>query len=66
MKKSPWPTGKRIYVLVFLLTVIVRLISISELASEDPAFAYPIVDELTNVDQTRGFLADGPSHATPY
>ena len=40
MKKSSWLSGKRIYVLVFLLTAIVRLISISELASDDPAFAY--------------------------
>ncbi|MGE4633483.1 MAG: tetratricopeptide repeat protein [Planctomycetota bacterium] len=66
MNKSPWLSGKRIYWLVFLLSVIVRLVAISELASEDPAFGYPIVDELTNVDQARGFLAEGPGHGAPY
>ncbi|MGE4619615.1 MAG: tetratricopeptide repeat protein [Planctomycetota bacterium] len=66
MKKSPWLSGRRIYLLVFLFTVLVRLITISELSDVDPAFQYPIVDELTNVDQARGFLKNGPAHAAPY
>ena len=66
MKKSPWLSGSKIYLLVFLTTVIVRLISVIELGNVDPAFHHPIVDELTNVDQARGFLSDGPGHGAPY
>lgn len=66
MKKAPWLSGSKIYLLVFFTTVAVRLITVAEYGMMDPAFQYPIVDELTNVDQARGFLAEGPGYGTPY
>jgi tetratricopeptide (TPR) repeat protein len=66
MKSTPWITAKRSHWLVFLLAVGIRLWSVAESSNVDPAFAFPIVDEQTNVDQARGFLSDGPGHGAPY
>lgn len=66
MKEAPRLSRSKIYLLVFLTTVTIRLLTVVEYGLVDPAFQYPIVDELTNVDQARGFLAEGPGHGAPY
>ncbi len=66
MKKRSWITPRRSHWLVFLLALGVRLWMVGESSQVDPAFSHPIIDEQTNVDMARGFLAQGPAHGTPY
>ncbi|MDE0959566.1 MAG: tetratricopeptide repeat protein [Planctomycetota bacterium] len=66
MMTHAWIPSQRTRWWVFLLAFAIRLWSVADSSVSDPAFLIPIIDEQTNVDQARGFLEEGPRHATPY
>jgi len=58
--------SSRLLLILFLFSLLIRVGVVTQMSSHDICFQQPFVDELTNVDQARNFLEDGPSAGTPY
>ena len=59
-------TRSRILWCLFFLSALIRIVALLDLSLHDIGFKYPLVDEMTNVDQARAFLKDGPGAGTPF
>lgn len=60
------PEKSRLLLLLFFSSLLIRLAVISQMSVHDIGFMHPFVDEMTNVDQARMFLEDGPAAGTPW
>ena len=60
------PEKSRLLLILFFGSLLIRLAVISQMSAHDICFHYPFVDEMTNVDQARLFLEEGPAAGTPW
>ncbi|MAJ28387.1 hypothetical protein CBD41_03070 [bacterium TMED181] len=56
----------RLLFCLFAASLLIRLVMITHMAVHDIGFQFPFVDEMTNVDQARKFLDEGPTAGTPW
>ena len=60
------PEKSRLLLILFFGSLLIRLAVISQMSAHDICFHYPFVDEMTNVDQARLFMEEGPAAGTPW
>ena len=61
------PEKSRLLLILFFGSLLIRLAVISQMSAHDILFSLPLrKDEMTNVDQARLFLEEGPAAGTPW
>ena len=60
------PEKSRLLLILFFGSFLLRVAIIGQMSMHDIGFQHPFVDEMTNVDQARAFLEDGPAAGTPW